>query len=658
MCGIAFIYHQNGHPASAAQMQRMVQAIAHRGPDAQTQLLRGNVALGHTRLSIVDVQGGHQPMLSADGRYALIYNGEIYNYQALRDALEKDGVTFTTHSDTEVILHLFEREGIQCLQRLRGMFAFAMHDGQSNTLWLARDRLGIKPAFYHWDGAALLGASEIKSIFASGRVEPRLNKAAIHSYFQQQFSVTPQTPFEEILELPAGSYLKLEPDQAPQIQAYWDLEFPPDGEYESLEEDYWLQRFGDALDEAASSHMIGEVPIGAYLSGGVDSATTSRLLKEHYPQTVQTFTIGFGDPQADESQLAREIAQHLGVPNEQITVAQDGQQDLLAALRNCIYHLEQPQRMAVDVPHYLLSGLVRSKHYKVVYTGDGADEILGGYDCYRQDYIRQWGNDKTDAELRRDYYLNQFKDDFAQEHMQMLMSLHAPEHQAAVIQQFGCYPAWHDFWHILDDVSQPLLTPAVSAAANAEWQQMIAVMRPKLEGRHWLNQSLYMETKTRLPGWILWKSDRLSMANSVEARVPFMDHPLVELAARVPPELKLNGMDEKYILRKLAMPHLPQHPTYYKKRAFYTPIREWFFQEESQAALDSYLSDAAIEECGCFEAETVQAYLKAINEYGQPKNMEEYYRVMKLEWALMLVLTVQMLHVLFVKRQAPCFQSL
>jgi asparagine synthase (glutamine-hydrolysing) len=656
MCGIAFIYHSDGRQASAAAIRRMVKAQQHRGPDALTQLERGPVALGHARLSIVDLKGGSQPMLSDDGRYALVFNGEIYNFQALREQLEKQGVQFRTASDTEVVLRLYERDGAACVGAFRGMFALAVHDRETGRLFLARDRLGIKPLFYHWDGTTLTGGSEIKALFASGLVEPRLDPVAIRSYFRYQFAVPAQTPFASVTELLPGHTLEFMPGGTPVTRAYWDLHFPREGEYESEDEAYWLQQFGDALDDAAASHTIGDVPIGAYLSGGVDSAATTCLLKAHYPQRLQSYTIRFTNPANDESSLAAEIAQHLDMPNQTMTMDDQCAEGFLQELQQCIYHLEQPQRMAVDIPHFLLSALVHKHQQKVVYTGDGADEILGGYDCYRQDAIRIWGNQRKNFRERRRYYLNEFTQDFAEQHVRMLLDLHRHKAQRATIRQFGCYPAWHDFWHILDDVSEPLFSGVLKETVQDPLLPVAEQMREHISGLHPLNQSLYIETKTRLPGWILWKSDRLSMAHSVEARVPFMDHPLVELAARVPPALKLNGMDEKYILRKLMLPRMPAHPTHFKKRAFYTPIREWFFTPERQADLEPFLSDVAIERCGLFRAQTVRAYLERINRYGQPQDMNQYYEVMKLEWVLLLVLSVQMLHQLFVERQAACFK--
>jgi len=656
VCGIGFIFDARGADVAVAAVGRMVAAIGHRGPDAVGWWNDGPVALGHARLSIVDIVGGGQPMHSSDGRYTLVFNGEIYNYRTLRSELEQVGEHFHTESDTEVLLRLYQREGAACVARLRGMFAFAVHDAHSGGLVLARDRLGIKPLFYHWDGGRLSGASEIKALFAAGVVEPQLDPATIRSYFRYQFTPPGTNPFVGIEELPPGHCLSIAPGRTPRLRRYWDLAFPRDGEYESLDEDYWLQRFGDALDDAAASHTIGEVPIGAYLSGGIDSATTARLLSRHAKQAVQTYTIRFSAEELDESPLAAEIAAHLGVANQTVAVDDARPGGYLHELLACVYHLEQPQRMAVDVPHFLLSGLVHARQGKVVYTGDGADEILGGYDCYRQDAIREWGNQQPDAAARERFYFEQFGSDFAETHLRLLLSLHEPARQRATCEDFGCYPAWHDFWHILDDLSEPLFTDTLAACADP-LPALAAEMRPRIEGLHPLNQSLYLETHTRLPNWILLKSDRLSMAHSVEARVPFLDHPLVELAARVPPGLKLNGMDEKYILRRLMMPQLPQHPETFKKRAFYTPIREWFFTPERRAELEPYLGEAALREAGLFRPETVRRYLQVMDAAGEPRDMQAHYRVMKLEWTLLLVLTTQMLHRLFVAREAACFDA-
>ena len=657
MCGITLLYRADSAPVAQEIIQRMNAALAHRGPDASDVLLRGNVGLGHTRLSIVDIAAGAQPMVTTDGALAIVFNGEIYNYRELRAQLMQSGCVFHTQSDTEVILEAYRRYGAACPHHLRGMFSFAIHDRDTGRLFIARDRLGIKPLFYHWDGHSLVAASEMKALFASGVVIPRLNVDSIKSYFTFQHAISPHTPFEGVFELPPGHTLTLQAGHVPVIAPYWDLHFPREHEYESMDTALWVGKFSDALHDAAATHTIGEVPIGAYLSGGIDSAAMAWLLKQHYPQRLRTFSIRFLNPHMDESPVFRGIAQHLGVDAQELVMDDQRETGFLREFEQCIYHLEQPQRLAVDIPHFQLSDLVRRQGYKVVYTGDGSDEILAGYDCFRQEYMRQWGNAEANPKQRRAKYLTEYTQWFAPSYVRMLWRNHRMRNQRRVIKQFGCYPAWFDFWQITHGLLPGLFTSDFVAATrhNRQMEQSAEAMRPQMAGRHWVNQSLYLETKTRLPGWILWKSDRLSMAHSVEARVPFMDHPLVELAARMPPHLKLHEMNEKYALKQVAMPHLPPHPAEFKKRAFYTPIREWFFTPARREQLEVYLSLEALRTSGIFEPQYVHRLWAWLMGQPVPQDAEHYYRVMQREWMLMLILSVQVLQRQFVQQTAPCF---
>ena len=652
MCGISIIYHSTGQIPAQTHIDAMNHALRHRGPDGQGTLIRGSVALGHRRLSIVDVADGAQPMTTRDGKLAISFNGEIYNYKTLRAELENEGVVFTTHCDTEVILYLYQRLGAACVERLRGMFSFAVHDAESGALFMARDRLGIKPLFYHWNGASLVAASECKALFASGLVPARLCAQSVANYFVYQFAIAPHTLFEEIIELPPGHHLSLMPGGQPDIYCYWDLDFPLDNANEKSDEDAWQKRLHHALDDAAASHTIGDVPIGSYLSGGIDSSVTTYLLTQHIPDPVQSFSIHFTNPEHDESEQYRAIAAHLAVDNAELTIDDERAQGYLTELVQCLYHLEQPQRMAVDIPHFMLSKLVRDQHYKVVYTGDGADEILAGYDCFRQDRMRTLSNEQQHSDTeRRDLYLNQYTEYFSHDQMLLLAQLHTTQNQQQVIERFGFYPAWYDFWQIMSGMTDGLFTPEFEHVCRGSDQMddLIAQIKPRIQGRHPLNQSLYLESKTRLPNWILWKSDRLSMAHSVEARVPFMDHLLVELAAQIPPALKLNEMDEKYILKKLMLPQLPELSTQYKKRGFYTPIREWFFTPERYPGLALYLSEQALQQSGIFSHTAVNNLYQKLAGYQQPvETMNEYYQVMRLEWTLMTVLSVQVLYRIFV----------
>ena len=651
MCGIAVILYHNGTTPETHRIEAMQAALTHRGPDSAGILLRPGVALAHARLSIVDRAQGAQPMQTNDAVLAVTYNGEIYNYRRLQQLLQARGAAFRTESDTEVLLLAYREFGSVALQQLRGMFAFALHDRLRGELFLARDRLGIKPLYYYSDKQVFIAASEIKAIFASGLVQAELNRASIKNYFSYQFSIAPNTPFTHIYELPPGHQITLQHGGALKIQRYWDISFPAAGEYESFDETYWTRQFSDALQDAVSSHAIGEVPIGSYLSGGIDSASITRLVADRQT-SVQTFSIGFENADYDESAQYRALAQQMGVANTELRLQDNRPQGYLEDLVQCIYHLEQPQRMAVDIPHYLLSGLVRENNFKVVYTGDGADEILAGYDCFRQDNMRLWSNGWFKSALRPWRYLHQYTAHFARDQMQMLLGLHSRRAQRKTIERFGFYPAWHDFWQITRAHRSGIMRDDPLIDNEAQMDALIATMQPQIAGRDALNQSLYFELKTRLPGWILWKSDRLSMAHGVEARVPFLDHPLVELCARMPPSMKLNGMNEKYILKQSMIPRLPNVQHAFKKRGFYTPISAWFFTPERQQELAPYLSREALINADLFDPERVDALQSALLRLPSPTNKEANYRYTQIEWSLFTVLTTQILHTLYVAKDA------
>lgn len=650
MCGIAVIFYHNGSTPEKWRALAMNLALAHRGPDDANVLLRSATALAHTRLSIVDVDGGIQPMQTHDNHMAITYNGEIYNYKELYSQLCSRGLTFKTKSDTEVVLNCYREFGSKFLTMLRGMFAFAIHNQNSGELFLARDRLGIKPLYYYNDKNVFIAASEIKAIFASGLVRPSLNRASLKNYFTYQFSIAPYTPFMNIYELPPAHTLNIVQGREPLLNCFWDINFPKSGEYESMDEGYWMRQFSGALHEAVSSHSIGEVDIGSYLSGGIDSCSITRLLADIQPK-VQTFSIGFDNADYDESSQYRAAAQSMGVDNTELRLDDNRPQGYLDDLVKCIYHLEQPQRMAVDVPHYLLSSLVKKNNYKVVYTGDGADEILAGYDCFRQDYMRQWSNGPLKNVLRRWRYMHQYTRYFPREQMQLLLSLHRGGSQRNIIKRFGFYPAWHDFWQINNEHRAGILCDDVLIDGESQMDELIAKMQPQLEGRDAVNQSLYFEMKTRLPGWILWKSDRLSMAHGVEARVPFLDHPLVELIARMPPTMKLNGLNEKYILKQHMISRLPVVNHAFKKRGFYTPISAWFFTPARIETLQPYLSREALLRSDLFDPDRVQSIQKILLGCAKPVDMNTSYNHTKLEWMLFTVLTTQILHKQYIDKQ-------
>ena len=659
MCGINLYIQFTKQDNNASQfLRRMNHAIQHRGPDAQDIKHSNNVCMGHVRLSIIDIDAGQQPMWSNDQRWLISYNGEIYNYKQLRQQLKQQGLQFRTQSDTEVILNLFQTEGIQCLQKLRGMFAFSIYDKQTGTTFVVRDRQGIKPLFYSHNDSFFIASSECKGIFASGLVEPKLNRSSVASFFKYQFSISPNSLFEQINELAPGHYLKIDSTNQITTHQYWDLHFPNEGDYESLDESYWLTQFEIEFDTACKLHTVADVPIASYLSGGIDSSETTYYLKQHSKKNIKSFSIHLCNPNSDESYAYKPVAEHLNIQNIELHLHDERSQGYINDFANALYHLEQPQRLAVDIPHFLLSDLVQQHQTKVVFSGDGADEIFGGYDCYRQDLMRITGNQMQSLEERQNLYRNEYTQYFAPIHMEMLLQLHEHKQQEKVKKCFGTYPAWFDFWHILDNDVKTLFKPDLYKLylSDHQMRHLASHLKPNISHWHVLNQSLYLEAKMRLPGWILHKSDRLSMAHGVEARVPFLDHKLVEFCARIPPQFKLNGMDEKYLLKQLAKKHLPTIPGDYKKRGFYTPIREWFDPKHNE--FEEYLSLAALQQNGFFNEIEVKKLQNDLFTRPLPQTLDDIYIQMRNEWMFLLILSTQILFSQFELKKAPCFNDI
>ncbi len=645
MCGIAILANYNGDASEALEcVKNMTYSLRHRGPDSRGYIVRGQVGIGHTRLSIVGSDSSAQPMVTEDDRYAITFNGEIYNYKELKRVLEDKGHIFKTMSDTEVVLLGYRQYGCDIVSKIEGMFSFIIHDLERNELFAARDPLGIKPFFYFYKGMEFLAASEIKAIFASGIVQPELNLSSIRAFFNWQFCLPGKTAFLNIQELPAGHYLKMKIGESPKIFQFWDFEFPKEGEYEERPDSFWIDEFGSALCRSVKSHAIGDSDIATYLSGGIDSSTIAWLMSDLLESKTKTFSVHFPDSPLDESGSYRKIAKHLKLDNTQI-ILDNKRGDYFEELIKSTYHLEQPQRMALDVPYLLMSGAVKSEGYKVVYTGDGADEILGGYDCYRRDYLRLIGNSVRDINLRRMLYFDQFSKDLPKSYVKLIFDLHSPRKQLQTKNRFGFYPVWYDFWNVTTKILPSLFSDEFNSQNDfmCELDNAASLVKEKVKGLHRINASLYLEGKTRLPGWILWRTDRMSMANGVEARVPFLDLRLVELCCRLPPSMKLKGMNEKYILKRYAMKHLPKLPSKYKKKAFYTPIREWFFEEKHAEALEHFIGDSALLNRGLFKPEAVHKICRILRNAHPRNDSETEYQIMQYEWILMLVLTTQIL---------------
>jgi asparagine synthase (glutamine-hydrolysing) len=561
MCGIAGILRQDGGAVDAGLLGRMTDVLAHRGPDGRGLHVTGPVGLGHRRLSIIDLSTGAQPMATADGALWITYNGEVYNYRELRGELEALGHRFQTTSDTEVILLGYEAWGPDVVTRLRGMFAFAIWDGRRRRLFAARDRLGIKPLVYAWDGKALRFGSEIKALLEDDTVARDLDWDAARDYFAHLCVPAPRTIFRTIRKLPPACYLLASPDGGePEIRRYWTLRMAPD---RSVGETEWIARLRAVLDETVRMHMIADVPVGAFLSGGVDSSTVVATMARVSSAPVKTFSIGFDEADFDELAFARQVAGRYGTDHFEMVV----KPDVMAILPKLTWQFDEPLADASALPTYCVSKITR-EHVTVALSGDGGDEGFAGYRRYAEaDALARQGDGPLLGLLRPLYRL-------------AARCLPAGVRGRGHLERLGTEPLERYFRMMTfqreatlarlldDDVAR-----RVSLRPDFGVYQRLAAEAGSAD---YLSTLQYVDTNHYLPEDILAKVDRASMLTSLESRVPLLDHVLLEFAATIPASLKLRAGVGKHILKRAMAPYLPAEILTRRKMGFGVPLAAWF----------------------------------------------------------------------------------
>jgi asparagine synthase (glutamine-hydrolysing) len=566
MCGI-FGYWDRGKQALAAErVAAMAHKLAHRGPDDEGVWHRPErgVAIGNRRLSIIDIAGGHQPFVSDDGRIAVVQNGEIFNYIELAEELRAEGVQLRSHSDTEVILRLYEREGIACLARLNGMFAIAIDDAREDALYLARDRIGVKPLYVMADGARTLFGSEIKALLAAADAKATVDLEAIHHYLTFNYIPAPWTIWREVRHVMPGTWVKFT-RRGEETHRWWRLADQRERDYAF---DEWAGEFLALLDDATRIRLRADVPWGAFLSGGVDSSTIVALMARHVERPVKTFCIGFADPRFDESPYAAEAAARFGCEH----TMEIAELNMLGRWPHVLYHLDQPHGDASFMPTLRVSELA-AKHVKVVLTGDGGDELFAGYEKY-EDYFSRAGVDSLgDEAFRRSYFDS--------------ISLFAPAAKEALYRP---------------EVAARLAGVDSFAAAAEPWFR---------EAAHFdrVNQALYLDMQLLLSGNNLVKPDRMGMAVSIEARTPFLDWRMMEFAFRSRGATKLQGADKKHWYKKAVVPLIGHDLAYRRKQMFTVPVGEWF-RGDSYGWLAGVLTDSSLLQ-RLFRPEAIEAMLHA-----------------------------------------------
>lgn len=603
MCGIAGIVDMVGRrPIDQSLLTRMTDSLVHRGPDDSGLHLAPGVGLGHRRLSIIDLSGGQQPLYNEDRSVVTVYNGEIYNFQELAEQLIAAGHRFKTRCDTEVIVHAWEEWGEACVERFRGMFAFALWDERRQTLFLARDRLGIKPLYYTItaDGSVIFG-SELKALLLHPDVPREIDVYAVEDYFAYGYVPDPRTIYVGVSKLPPAHVISFRRGStAPAATAYWDIKF---GDGTAIDEAEASEALIEKLRDAVKARMIADVPLGAFLSGGVDSSGVVAMMADVSDQPVDTCSIAFRQASFDESQYAARVAEHCHT-NHHVEEVDANSLDLIDRLATMY---DEPFADSSAMPTYRVCALARER-VTVALSGDGGDEIFAGYRRYRWHMNEEWLRSRVPAALRRSIFgpagALYPKMDWAPKVLRAKSTFEALGRDST-----------EGYFHSVSVMPDKMRSALFSADMRQKLggYNAVEVLRhhmARAPSEHPLERIQYADFKTYLPGDILTKVDRASMANSLEVRVPMLDHQFLEWATGLPVNLKLRAREGKYILKKSLERFVPNDVMYREKMGFSVPLAEWF-RGPLRARLGDVLTSPALADTGMFDIRHIQAMVNA-----------------------------------------------
>jgi asparagine synthase (glutamine-hydrolysing) len=639
MCGIAGIFNYRSaiETSSELNVKRMLSMIHHRGPDESGVYLDENLGIGSVRLSIVDLSSGQQPMSDDTERYWIVYNGEIFNYPELKADLLKKGVRFKTNCDTEIVVQMYAHYGAECLNQLNGQFAFCIWDKHKRELFLARDRVGIRPLFYWHKDKAFAFCSEIKGLFPLDGIERSLNAESLSQIFTFWTTITPNTPFNGISELQPGHYMLVN-DKGIKISKYWSLDFTTDGRSRETNFIETLEEFNELLHDSVKIRLRADVPVGAYLSGGLDSSVTTAFIKDIYPGILNTFSIGFNDKTFDESEYQTEASKYLKTNHTAFSCSSE---EITESFQKTIWHTEFPILRTSPTPMLLLSKKVRESNIKVVITGEGADEVLAGYNIFKEAKIRRfWANEpgstarpKLLAKLYPYLPLMKESPDFA---LKMFFGYKLNETNDLL---YSHLLRWHNTSRIRSFFSDEY-NP--SANSNGYSNHVKKILPVNFEDWSDLAKSQFLETNIFMSGYLLSsQGDRMSMGNSVEGRYPFLDYRVIEFCSKLPDNFKLNGLNEKFLLKKLSLGRIPASISARPKQAYRAPISDSFCKLNAPESIQDVLSCESLKSFGIFNPDKAE---KLINNIRQQKTISEIDQM-----AITGIVSTQLLYKMFVK---------
>ena len=573
MCGITgFVYFNKERKIEPELLKNMSDSIYHRGPDDDGHYIHQNVGLGFRRLSIIDLKSGHQPMSNYNNDLIIVFNGEIYNYLEQRKILQQKGYSFRTSTDTEVILYLYEEYGPDCLQYLRGMFAFAIWDDIKKQMFCARDRFGIKPFYYYYDQEKFVFSSEIKAILKSGNIDRSISYDALDSYFAFGYITSNESIYKNIKKLEPGHYLILSfnEERSIEIKKYWELHFEPDY---SKDENHWMEEIQNCFSETIKLHMIADVPLGAFLSGGIDSSSVVAMMAKNSNLPIKTFSIGFKEKKFNELTYAREIANKYGCEHyEQIV-----EPDSLNLLSKLVASYDEPFADSSAIPTYYVSKLAR-KHVTVALSGDGGDELFAGYNSYSR-FNKLYANPLN--------FKSRFLNKIIWGNIHKLIPYSVKGKGATyLLSKDKNYQFAHEQLWLREERKKLVLhhLPDINYGKASEYYKINLLKKSSIKDQ--ITRMQYLDLKTYMTDCILTKVDRASMMNSLEVRVPLLDHKFAELTFRIPSNFKFKETTQKFIFKKAMEPMLSNNILNHPKQGFSVPISIWFKED-----LKTYVND-------------------------------------------------------------------
>jgi asparagine synthase (glutamine-hydrolysing) len=616
---------------------KMLSVIRHRGPDETGMYVGENVGLGSARLSFVDVEGVQQPLSDESGNYWIVYNGEVFNYKELRKGLEEKGISFKTHSDTEVVVQMYATYGSDCLNKFNGQFAFCIWNKKEKEFFLARDRVGIRPLYYWHKDEAFAFCSEIKGLFTLDNIERSISAESLAQIFTFWTTTSPSTPFEKIYELPPGHQMTVKGSDI-QIKKYWSLDFPKRGAFYSGSLNDAAEELGYLLKDAVKIRLKADVPVAAYLSGGLDSTFTTSLIKEINPGILNTFSIGFKDKVFDETIYQREASKYL---NTNHTAFECTSEEIAEQFENTVWHTEFPILRTAPTPMMMLSKKVRERNIKVVITGEGADEFLGGYNIFKEAKIRRFWAKEPNSTIRpkllsRLYpYLPMMKD----------------ANTIASKMFFGYKLTETDnpfYSHLLRWNNTSRIKSFFSDHVNQKLERYVPIdgidkeLPENFEEWSNLSKSQYIEATIFMSGYLLSsQGDRMAMANSVEGRYPFLDYRVIEFCNKLPDQFKLNCLNEKFLLKKISSGKIPSSITKRSKQPYRAPIASSFFNSNPPSYICDILSSKCLDAYGLFQSLKVNTL---INKIRLQKNISEVDQM-----AIAGILSTQLVYRMFIE---------